>query len=82
MIKDIPNEKFIQIKAELDSLPANSKIRSDLAIGYLLSYDLPDKVSYEELLNYMFGGGASQAIFKWLYLIERSIPYYGKKQPD
>lgn len=81
MINDIPNDEFIKIRAELDSLPANSKTRSDLAIGYLLDYNLPDQVSYEDLIRYMFGGNTSQAVFKWLYLIERSIPYYGETQP-
>lgn len=82
MINDIPNESFSLIRNTLDSLPANSMERSKLAISYLSEYNLPDQVSYEDLLKYMFGGNTSQAVFKWLYLIERSIPYYSERQPE
>jgi len=82
MIKDIPNNEFIKIRQELDSYPANSAERSIAAQGYLLTYELPDEVSNKDLLVYFYGGQTSQRVWKWLYLIERSIPYYSSSQPE
>ena len=82
MINNIPNEEFIKIRAELDSLPANSQERSQAAIGYLFDYNLPEEVSDENLLKYFFSTSTPQAIWKWLYLLERSIPYYSERQPE
>ena len=82
MITNIPNDEFIRIRKELDSLPADSEERMTLAEGYLFEYNLPDEVSNETLLRCFFGGHTSQAVWKWLYLLERSIPYYDKTQPE
>ena len=81
-ITNIPNNEFIKIRKELDSLPANSPIRSELAKEYLFDYNLPEIVSNEDLIIYFFAGHTSQTIWKWLYLMERSIPYYSAKQPE
>ena len=82
MINNIPEEEFEQIRAELDYLPANSKDRSRAAISYLFEYNLPDHVSDAELIDYYFNENTSRAVWKWLYLLERSIPYYSATQPE
>jgi hypothetical protein len=81
-IYDIPNQEFIQIKIFLDSFPANDYERSKFAINYLEKYNLPKKVTNPELIDFFYRGNTIQNIWKWLYLLERSIPYYEEKQPE
>jgi hypothetical protein len=71
----------IAIRYELDSLPANSQERSKKALAYLKSYNLPDKVAIADIIKY-YAAGADKETWKWLYLIERSIPYYKAIQPE
>jgi hypothetical protein len=82
MITDIPNNEFIKIRNQLDSFPANNINRSVIAQNYLLQYRLPEEVPEEQLLKYFFGGDTPQAVWKWLYILERSIPYYTAIQPE
>ena len=81
-VNKIPLDAFKNIKAKLDAYPANSIERSVLAIKYIEQYNLPKKVSDEDLLYYYFNGPTDQSIWRWLYLVERSIPYYTEKQPE
>ena len=82
MSRPIPTETFKIIRSVLESFPANSPARSELAIQYLIQCNLPLSVSNEELLAYFFSGEpVSQDIWRWLYLLEKSIPYYREKQP-
>lgn len=72
---------FITIRYELDSLPANSKERSKKALDYLKFYNLPEKVAIADIIKY-YATGTDKETWKWLYLIERSIPYYQETQPE
>lgn len=82
IIYDIPDNEFIQLKIFLDSFSANDYDRSKFAIEYLEKYNLPKSVTNPELIDYFYKGNTSQSVWKWLYLLERSIPYYEKTQPE